>query len=286
MNGVSCCFKYNSPRGCDRNRVDAVTCEDATTRVRYVHYCDYYNQTTKNHCLLPHSRSGTQHWATMANNTDQLNSDLSARGGPCTRWRAGPCDSFCSQFYPGFASRSPPARISIVAVTPVSSFCLTFIVMYTLLIIWWIDSSLLFTRYFFNHIISSVANIVSNSIFTSLSFNKNTNFQMPLFLSNSCLIWRHNGLVTLLQPCIIVLVTLVFRRKTFIIGHIGVCLLALYGEEFLMRAEYPIRYKYRTVAGSPENGFAKIGLQGKLINFSFQSLNRFRFLKSNRSFCY
>ncbi len=111
----------------------------------------------------------------------------------------------------------------------------------------------LFTRYYFKQIISAVANIVSNSIFSSLSLNKNTNFQMPLFLSNSCLICRHSGLVTLFQPCIIVLVALVSRRKIFIIGYMGVCLLALYGEEFLMRTEYPIRRKYGTVAGSPEN---------------------------------
>jgi hypothetical protein len=61
VNGIGCCYKFNGPRGCDRMRIDAVTCEDLTTRVRYAHYCDYYSQSTKTHCLMPHSRNNTQH---------------------------------------------------------------------------------------------------------------------------------------------------------------------------------------------------------------------------------
>jgi hypothetical protein len=60
-NGVPCCFKYNSSKGCDRTKVDAVTCIDPTTKVKYAHYCDYYDQNAKAHCLLPHSRMNTQH---------------------------------------------------------------------------------------------------------------------------------------------------------------------------------------------------------------------------------
>jgi hypothetical protein len=56
VKGLACCFKFNSQKGCDRNKIDAVTCEDANTRVRYAHFCDHFDQSTKAHCLMPHAR--------------------------------------------------------------------------------------------------------------------------------------------------------------------------------------------------------------------------------------
>jgi hypothetical protein len=56
VNGVPCCYKFNGSRGCDRTKIDAVSCEDPNTKVKYAHFCDHYDQNTRAHCLLPHSR--------------------------------------------------------------------------------------------------------------------------------------------------------------------------------------------------------------------------------------
>jgi hypothetical protein len=55
-NGLGTCHKFNGSRGCDRIQIDATTCEDAVTNTRFAHFCDFYDVTSRSHCLGNHGR--------------------------------------------------------------------------------------------------------------------------------------------------------------------------------------------------------------------------------------
>ena len=61
VNGLGTCHRYNSAAGCNRNMLDAATCQDPFSGVSYSHFCDYYDAATKSHCHAPHGKTHGGH---------------------------------------------------------------------------------------------------------------------------------------------------------------------------------------------------------------------------------
>ena len=61
VNGIGTCHRFNSTKGCDRRMLDATTCADPASGQKFVHFCDYYDMTSGQHCLLAHSKPQGNH---------------------------------------------------------------------------------------------------------------------------------------------------------------------------------------------------------------------------------
>ena len=57
LNGVPCCYSFNSLAGCKRAIVKANVCKDEAG-VHYAHACNHLDSATKKHCLQYHPRPG------------------------------------------------------------------------------------------------------------------------------------------------------------------------------------------------------------------------------------
>ena len=60
-NGLGTCHRFNSSVGCNRTMIDATTCKDPNTGFSYAHFCDFYDATTRSHCLAPHGKTRGGH---------------------------------------------------------------------------------------------------------------------------------------------------------------------------------------------------------------------------------
>lgn len=56
VSGLLVCFAYNSPAGCTRQKMSALTCQDVRGTT-YTHHCNFWDAATSKHCLQQHPRT-------------------------------------------------------------------------------------------------------------------------------------------------------------------------------------------------------------------------------------